>query len=337
MKRWLRLLAAGVAGLVAAVAWPARAQTIPESVTPVPIQAIRRTRDASLWPFAADSPWNLGVGSGAQFAPLSDPRTASLIRDDIWPWVNADTFSHPVYRATLTDPMATVHDDRNANPDAQYRIPLNAAPSAGNGSYSDADLHVVDPTDRWVDESWSMRKQTATYWLTGYHQRVDLHGSGMDNGVRAASVSALGGLVRQWELDQGEIRHALALALDSSQMRRGPVWPAKTEDWANGDYAGALPMGTFVAVPPGVDLSALNLSRAGLVMARALQRYGAYVVDTAGAFSFYAEPGTAKQDVDDLRNDVRAVRALLRVVANNGPQSVNGGGSYTVPPPPPFG
>ncbi len=50
-------------------------------------------------------------------------------------------------------------------------------------------------------------------------------------------------------------------------------------------------MGTLAAIPSTVNLVAIaNLSTGGRVLARALQNYGAYLVDASEYFVFYAEP-----------------------------------------------
>ncbi len=290
------------------------------------------TRIAALWPFSASSPWNIGVGAAARFEPSNAPRTASLLRSSASPWVNAGQYSHPIYQATNADPFATVR--RPGYPSVTYRIPSRARPSAGG----DADLDVVEPNGRWLHESWLMTGANPA-WTTGYHVLTDLRGSGVGSGgVRAYGGSAIGGLIRKWELDSGSVRHAIALAITGAQLRAGPVWPATSQDsGAAASYAGKTPMGTYAAIPPTVNLANLGLSREGLVLARALRDYGAYVVDRAGAFTFYADPsleGTA--GLARLRTDVGKLRAQLRVVVNNGPASVNGGGTRRVPPAPPF-
>jgi hypothetical protein len=50
------------------------------------------------------------------------------------------------------------------------------------------------------------------------------------------------------------------------------------------------------------------------------------VVDRSGAFTFYAEP-SAESLLGSMRNDLSKIRAQLRVVTNNGPSTVGGGGT----------
>lgn len=311
---------------------PAPTTTTTSTSTPTPTTLpTTGTRVAAEWPFSATSPWNLGVGAGAQFESSGAPRTASLLDPAVTAWINAGSYSHPVYRATSSDPLATV---TRGTTTFQYRIPDHARPSGG----SDEHMHVVEPGGRYAHESWNMVGANPL-WTTGYTVRTDLWSTGMgERGVRAYGGSALGGIVRTAELTAGHIPHALALAITGNQLKTGWVWPATTQDGnASSTYFGQVPMGTYAAIPPGVDLGGLGLTREGLALARALQDYGAYVVDRAGAFVLSAEPsldGTTA--LANARRDLVRLRPYLRVVANNSPTSINGGGLPRVPAAPPF-
>jgi hypothetical protein len=80
-----------------------------------------------------------------------------------------------------------------------------------------------------------------------------------------------------------------------------------------------------------VDISTLHLSAGGLVLARALQDHGAIMRDTtgdSGLLAFYAEPQDEDSPViDQMRGDMAKITSVLRVLRNQGPTSVNGGGT----------
>jgi hypothetical protein len=290
-------------------------------------QRLPAARDAADWPFAAASPWNSPLGHDARFAPADDPRTRDLRRPVAA--INASTWSVPVFRATDADP---VRDVRTPAGIARFRIPDDAAPAGPRDG--DRHLAVIDPTGRWVDECW-LARHAGSRWSCRYHVRNSLRGPGiLAGGTRAYGGSALGGLIRTWELDVGVLRHALAFALPRRYLRHGPVWPAASED-EGADYGGHVPMGTLVAIPPHVDLGALGLSPTGLVIARALQVYGAYLVDASENFTLFAEP-TAEPLLGAARRDLGRIRDQLRIVENNGPEQVGGGGAATAPSAPPF-
>jgi hypothetical protein len=290
-------------------------------------------RIAALWPFASDSPWNLPIGAGAQYEDAGAPRTASLTMGGLTWWANAGQYSHPVYVAGESDPMVTM--TRPGHEDVHFRLPAGATPAAG----TDRHLHVVDPSGRWLDESWDTQG-VPPLLTTGYHVRTDLYGPGVgQGGVRAYGGSAIGGLIRTWELDAGSIRHAIALGITGDQLKSGPVWPATAQDGNASGYHGGTPMGTLAAIPPSVDVSGLGLSPAGLALARALQDYGAYVVDqTYGCVCVFAEPSTeGTSAIDGLRRDLPKLRTLLRVVANSSAATPGGGGERRAALAPPLG
>jgi hypothetical protein len=54
-----------------------------------------------------------------------------------------------------------------------------------------------------------------------------------------------------------------------------------------------VPCGGRFQYDPSVDVTTLGLSRAGQIIVRALQEYGAYVGDYSGALSLYAENSDA--------------------------------------------
>lgn len=301
-----------------------------QAPTPPPLTV----RAAADWPFAGGSPWNTPLGSDAELESGDAVRTDQLRWDWIPATINAGQYSHPVYRATDGDPTVMIVDDGRGGLVSTFKMPSDARPAEGE----DRHLLVIDPSGNWVDEMWNVHGSVGDGFTVGYHARIDLTGSGVDDGVRAYGGSAMGGLIRQWELERGEIRHVLALGLTDGQLTSGPVWPANRED-GNGvnTYGGAIPMGTLVAIPPDVDLSSLDLSPAGLTVATALQQFGAYVVDRAGAMVLYADPGLEDtQLLAEARNDLDQLRSVLSVVTDNRPDQVGGAGERLGPLPPRF-
>ena len=326
-----------------------RARSGPQRTTPTPAQLPMtvpqelppgETRDVRRWPFSVTSPWNMPLGRDVAFATPGDARTAALADRRIRTAVNAGAWSIPVVQARAGDPVATVTPRyvTSTRPDyggwiepppgyaVQYQIPRSARPDR----QADAHLMVIDPTGRYVDETWSSSRRSDTEWATGYHGRNDLLGPGVGVGARAGGT-ALGGLIRTWELRSGSIRHALAISLTSGQLSPGYVWPAPWEDGGPGE-AGPIPMGTHLAIPPDVDLRRLGLSRPGLTVARALQSYGAFVTDRADNVAFYAEPSLqGGQRLSALRGDIERIRQQLRVVTNSGPDQIGGPGPRVAP------
>jgi hypothetical protein len=298
------------------------------------------TRDPGLWPFAVDSPWNVPLGDGARFEQATDPCTHDLVSPPDGMGINSHLWSHPVYLAAAGDPTVNLY--RNDQPvDAQVHCPSSAQPALPPPPNTDAHLHIVDPAHRFLDEMWEASK-VSDGWNAQAWAKTDLLGPGVgQGGVRAYGGSAIGGLIRAGELASA-IRHPLAFAIEQSQQKDAWVWPATINDQApSGNYQGHIPMGQLMGIPPDVDLCTLGLSPAGLVLARALQDYGGYLVDTGGALAFYAEPrieddaslGEA-QLLDDARNDLAKVVPQLRCVTNNTAATPGGGGARRAPPAP---
>jgi hypothetical protein len=165
-----------------------------------------------------------------------------------------------------------------------------------------------------------------------------LHGDGIAGSTRAYGGSAIAGLIRKQELQQGRIPHALAFAVPRSQQRCcSPVWPATAVDsGSSGTYGGDIPMGQLIALPTDpypVDpndatkrINRLGLSPAGLAIAVAAYEYGLYDLDSSGGFAIYAEPGSeAHFNAYTVASDIDKIRAELRCVTNNRVDNVGGG------------
>jgi hypothetical protein len=366
------------APVVAESAAPTPAPVAPgptTTVAPTPSSPVSGARNPSLWPFASDSPWNTPVGSGAVLESPSGPLTSMVRRpslpskdgsytSNMTTWINAGTYSHPVVWASASDPLVTL---TSPDPAMQVRIPANAQPAAGG----DAHLHVVQPDGKTLIEMWLAKKTSATSWSAGRVEVVDLTGSGLgpDNGVRAYGGSAVGGLIRRWEVDpsdpnytDGVIRHAVAIALPSGMLRysggnagydangygtaKGYVWPATEQDYDSPwSYYGNVPMGTLFTIPKSVNLDSLGLTPRARALAKAVQDYGAYVTDRTGdgTVAFYAEPSVPDSWFTDVTGpywssaQLTTIRTNLVAVTNNSPSSVGGGGTRPIAPAPALG
>jgi hypothetical protein len=252
-------------------------------------------------------------------------------------WINSHEWSHPIYLAAATDPTVNVYESGNLV-DANVHCPTDAQPALPPPPNTDAHLHIIDPTHLSLDEMWEA-SAVSDGWNCQAWAKTDLLGPGVgQGGVRAYGGSAIGGLIRVGELTAG-IRHVLAFAIEQSQQKDSWVWPATINDQsAAANYTGHIPMGQLIGIPPGIDLCTLNLSPAGLVFARALQDYGGYLVDTGGAFVFYAEP-RVEDDLsvgevtllNDARTDLAKITPALRCVTNNTASTVGGGGARRAP------
>jgi hypothetical protein len=292
-------------------------------------------RSPASWPFSATSPWNTPLGQGALLEPPGGLCSQTFRDGTEQSDINAAEWSHPVYLARPGDPLVRLYLYGEVK--LTLRVPAAAEPARPHDGPGDGHLHIIDPTQHFVDELYHARRRPGGHLVADAYARNDLRGPGIGKGgVRAYGGSAIAGLIRRGELRDG-IHHALALALPRRAQRRGFVWPASAEDdSAEKDYRGHVPMGQLVALPRDLDVGALHLGPQGQALLRALQDYGAYDVDSAADFSLYGEPAI-ETELGSARQDFIKLRPLLRCVTNNSRDSVGGPGPRVVPPAPPLG
>jgi len=118
-------------------------------------------------------------------------------------------------------------------------------------------------------------------WVTSFGAITPLAGSGWGGAATGAGASRVAGVVRVAEIERGEIEHALVLQSDNTcaRMYRAPA--IKTD--GRSARPDCVPQGSRLRLDPALDLDALGLPAAHLAVARAMQRYGGYVVDRGGS------------------------------------------------------
>ncbi|URD52018.1 hypothetical protein [Chroococcidiopsis sp. CCNUC1] len=174
-------------------------------------------------------------------------------------------------------------------------------------------------------------------------------------------MSAIGGSIRRGELTGDEpIRHAIKILvwgkkyLHYSKSMPGYRWPADRADrYAESEYKGTnskLVQGSLLAIPPHVKIDSLGLKTpAGQKIFKALQNYGAYIVDDAYWDAYYL---AVEQGVpEEFRNrygysfegrsgafydDMMKLISALNIIDNNRPDNIGGGGRLRAPLAPPI-
>jgi hypothetical protein len=245
--------------------------------------------------------------------------------------LNSTNWSFPIFVASASDPEYSVSDGSRTY---TMRIPV-AAEAAGG---TDAHMSVTQPDKQINYEMWGAER-TASGWQARYIVRTDILGTGMTAGARASGISHLHGVIRKEEVANLHIPHTLAMGLDRSQMKVGPVWPSRLQDnGADGTYLGSVPMGTMFVIPMDTDTSGLNLSPQGQALAWTLKNYGVHVLIASSTVSLYAETAAGVQypaAISAMRADWAKLRNLLEVVTNNTQTNVAGGGTRYQPALPP--
>ncbi len=293
-------------------------------------------RDPGVWPYRSDSSWNMPMGSGALYAPVS----SAGFNPNNGCWANWKPWGIPVYVASATDPLRNIYEGTTSTPKYTMRVPNDAA----QDPQADGHIVLIDDAHTFSVEIYAAQKLASGDWFGTWGAVIknDIRGTGIGTGPwtwhgnRAAGISALGGLVRSGELTNG-IRHAMVGSTwRISYNKNGPegrpfVWPAGYADngWEStyGTW-GNLHIGSLLAIPPSVNVDAIpGLSTEGRRIARAAQDFGIYLCDASGDnLAIYFEPHSRPEHPSNIDAQLSIVATYLKVVTNNGPSTVGGGG-----------
>lgn len=255
-------------------------------------------------PYADSSPWNVPIGRNPNYDSRSSTYVANLGQR-----LSSDPtqYTYPVYEVTPDTPRERVtlsglysnvtnggrRLDRRSDPTIMLPIPGGARASSG----SDSSIVIVDRRtgDEWG--IWRLKRGSGGWSGTnGYHYSIRWSAvppSGF--GSRGSGVPYLAGLVRPCEIARGRIDHALAFAYDfpTGQI----VYPATKSD-GKGSVGADVPEGTRLQLNPSLSarrIRSWGCTGACLTIARALQRYGMYVIDNSGRPKLMMEDeGTAR-------------------------------------------
>jgi hypothetical protein len=182
-------------------------------------------------------------------------------------------------------------------------IDMPIPPGASPDPQADGHMLVIDNarTTEWGCYAMGYSAGRSPAWQAQVCATADLRGSGVRppepdanpwytaHGPRACGFPLVAGLIRKDEVQAGAIDHALVVAYPGLMARRfmSPASTGSSMGVGSGDPG--LPCGARIQLDPSLDVTSLGLSPAGVLVARALQIYGAYVGDYSGALSLYAE------------------------------------------------
>ncbi len=278
-------------------------------------------------PFAGDSAWNTPIPADARLDPQSSAiRRAVLANPSLVMNVETYSFGIPFYTATPSTPRVRLH----GRADHGQRVPIDPAWRPNTGG--DHKMNVIDPVSKRIYELQGYDAATrSAYWMV-VRNYAKSHGDGRSSGGRrgptGAGISQAAGTIRIADIRRGRIDHALAF-VTSAPLKGRYRYPATSTDGTSRKRLG-VEEGMRVQLDPKLDLDSLQgLSKAERMIARALQRYGAFCVDNGGgnnqALGFYAEqPTPATGDpyaAVGLRGDwvqlPNIPRSALRVVAES--------------------
>lgn len=327
-------------------------------------------RDKNIWPFACNSIWNTPIGSGAKYVAAYIGSKGIGVDTDWFITTKASDPSVPTYmpgawgqgRCSGTTPQqqAQWHPEAAQLLNVPYDLII---PDARPGYTPNSSSAFLKPDGRTlVSFTVTTRCQAGGPLYASWFGQQDIYGDGIDGGHGGSGMSSIGGSLRLGELVNDEpIHHALKIDIwgqwlhyDPSSPSAGRRWPARLADAsAPSQYKGsnrALVMGSLLAIPPNVTAQSLKLTtKAGKKIFQAMQDYGAYVVDSSGwDYNYLCVEHSAEVEYSTvtgheisqdtaLQDDFTKIIAAVKVVDNNGPNSIGGGGTPRQPLAPPIG
>ena len=327
-------------------------------------------RDKYTRPFACDSIWNTPIGSNAKYVDAyigskgvgvdTDWFITTKDSDPLVPTYMPSAWGKGRCSGTIPQQQAQWHPEAGQ----PLNIPEDLIVADARDNFTpNNSAQILKPDGHTLVAFTTLTRCDSGGPLYGnWFGEQDIYGDGIDGGHGASGMSSIGGSIRPGELfNDNPIGHALKIDLwgqwlhyDPSSPTPGHRWPARLADFnAPNQYLGsnpALVMGSLLAIPPGVTAESLGLtSKVGKKIFQAMQDYGAYVVDDSGLdynylclehsaeLEYTQRTGYYFNDDPDLEADFAKIIAAVKVVDNNGPNSIGGGGTPRQPLPPPIG
>jgi hypothetical protein len=262
--------------------------------------------------FSRASYWNNPLPKRAPVAADSRAMIRFLIRRNTPNYITLSgatpdgQWGTPVYWGTSSDPAYDVHSNCQADVPPEFgtiRIPAGAQADPT----SDSSMTVYNRESGKVFGMWHARYDAAAatwtscggsvYYLRSNGLAGELRQSNNRNNVGHRGFPPPVWAIRLDEIQAGEIRHVIKISVDETKCDH--VFPAV------GDECGTMnryapPEGTRIRIRRGVDIAKLRLSPAALIVARALQRYGAVIGDQSGHGAAVKVENTVAEGRGDL-------------------------------------
>lgn len=232
--------------------------------------------------FTSTSPFNTPIPTTAAVDPNSASWINQLYNNSVVNsiYVNQTAWSTTVYHANSTTPTIPIYvSNLNKHIDLPYLSGWSTSPD------SDAHMVVIDDSTgcEYEFEALNLTSRWANS-VAVFHVTTGTGAHAADAGVTGAGTSLLAGLITPQDVASGAINHALRIGtpINSSQFRL----PATSSD---GSLSGGIPEGSLIRLDPSLDLSQSGLTGFALMLAKALQTYGAYDGDNGGSLAVSAQ------------------------------------------------
>ncbi len=256
--------------------------------------------------FSPSSFWYTPIPTNVTLNPNSSTLVANFLQTEKNNYgtvaINQTAFSAAVYTVGANTPTVSVNADpntyfqyvnfnRNAVPIPSYAV----APGDAFPSDTDSEITIYQPSTGDVWELWGAHKVNGQ-WQAAWGGEITNASSSSGifpnpYGATATGLPNLGGQITAAELANGVINHAIGIALPDTSPGLY-CWPADRADGGGSPLTaqtvipvGTIPEGTRFRLDPSLNLSTLGLTRAGLIIAQAAQKYGFVVWDKAGAIT----------------------------------------------------
>ena len=312
-------------------------------------------RDPWVRPFRSDSIWNTPIGSNARYVDAGFPFTprSQLDKTYFLKLKGSDPLRDYVVTGGWRDRCSgTQKTGIQLNLPNGYTIPDASQNANGSWHTPNNGWEFLYPDGKTVLTSGGGARCSGTGPIYGHGGKTtySIYGDGILGGHGGSGLTRLGGAIRGDDLTGNEpIRHVLDLVLyskyfysDNKTTKTSTYrWPASKSDGYALDknktdrYVGNNPetrMGSLLALKPSIKPADLNIrSKEGLKIFYAMQDWGGYITDdsawdantltidtdTAGKFNWSSQQ----------REEFGRIIDAASVVANNGPNSIGGGGT----------
>jgi hypothetical protein len=266
--------------------------------------------------------WNTPLAADAPVDENSEHMIDFLERDNSTDYIElagtgaSGRWGNPIYWSTPKDPVCTVVNTCNYKRPQGFirvRIPSNA----GHDPTSDAAMTVYDKDKEIVYGFYQARYDKANdQWSACGGTVYYLDSNGLDGSLAQSDEEKNFGhrgvppstyAVRYDEIKAGSIDHVLKIAINTAHQDH--VWPMTGSD---GDSTAtfAPPEGARLRLKPSINLAQLDLTRAELTIATALQRYGAVIGDQSGATAVLKVENTVAEGRGQLWKNLLAPDSL---------------------------
>ena len=306
---------------------------------PAPTPIVSGTRDPSQTPFASTSVFNMPLGLGAQWQSNAQLQSAGVYINTM-----VSGFTENIFTGTASDQVVTITSTAAAGGTPgtfQVHIPAGAVPATGG----DATFSVDDTTTHtWYSFggfNWTGSNTATVSQGSGesdFGSGIAVDGSNWDQGV---------GTLRESDLQAGTIDHMLRMELPTDMLKSfyntayqlAPyAWPQNQED-GNGPsvYTGTIPYGVTIGIAANaVEPTAVKANAGADMLWHALQDHGAMVRDSGGSGNtviFQADQTVNGNDplILGMNQFGAQIMAQAQILTNQGPNSINGGGTPIVP------